>query len=278
VQPYVTDSTRARSASPFLYSTCGTLAKILLSLKPNLSEVSVNRRLLFVPAARLVFASLGALIVVTGVASQTPQKSATKTTKATAVAPAAAPQGPITVDGVTDIDPNKAYGSKNATVIIETYTDFQCPACKQLYTTTLQRVMDNYVNSNKVYIVHRDFPLAMHAYSRVAASYARAACHIGKCDVVEQALFQNQEKWEANGDVKGTVAAVLTPAEMKKVEALVDAKTLEPLIEIDKQHGMALPVNQTPTTMIRTKDGQSYPVVGYVSFDVLKTLLDQLVK
>jgi len=127
-------------------------------------------------------------------------------------------------------------------------------------------------------MVHRDFPLPMHAYSRIAASYARAACHIGKCDVVEQALFQNQEKWEATGDVKGTIAAVLTPAEMKKVQALVDARTLEPLIDRDKQLGQAIPVNQTPTTMIHTKDGQAYPVVGYVSYDVLKTLLDQLVK
>jgi len=37
-------------------------------------------------------------------------------------------------------------------------------------------------------------------------------------------------------------------------------------------------VNQTPTSVVHTKDGQSYPVVGYVSFDVLKTLLDQVAK
>jgi hypothetical protein len=30
--------------------------------------------------------------------------------------------------------------------------------------------------------------------------------------------------------------------------------------------------------IIHTRDGQSYPVVGFVSYDVLKTLLDQLVK
>ncbi len=54
--------------------------------------------------------------------------------------------------------------------------------------------------------------------------------------------------------------------------------TLEPLIERDKQIGQTIPVNQTPTTIIHTRDGQTFPVVGYVSFDVLKTLLDQLVK
>ena len=237
----------------------------------------MNRRLILVSVAILALASLGTLLVVGAPANQkSTANAASRPAKSANSSPAA--QATITVDGVKDIDPDKAFGNKNAAVVMETFTDFQCPACKQLYTTTVQRVTDNYVDTNKVYIVHRDFPLPMHAYSRIAASYSRAAAHIGKCDVVEQALFQNQEKWEMNGDVKGTVAAALSAADMKKVQALVDSGALEPLIDRDKQIGQAIPVNQTPTTIIHTRDGQSYPVVGYVSYDVLKTLLDQLVK
>jgi protein-disulfide isomerase len=237
----------------------------------------VNRRLILATLATLAVASLGSLILA---ATPSTQKAGAKKPPAAAsgASAAAAPQVPLTVNGVSDIDPAKAFGSKNAPVTMEIFSDFQCPACKQLFVTTTQRVMDNYVNNNKVFIVHRDFPLPMHAYSRVAASYSRAAAHIGRCEAVELALFQNQTKWEADGDVKGTVAAVLTPAEMKKVQTLVDDKTLEPLIDRDKQLGQAIPVNQTPTSIIHTRDGQSYPVVGYVSFDVLKTLLDQLAK
>ncbi len=231
----------------------------------------MNRRFLLASMATLALASVGSFILM---ASPTTQKAA----KSSASASSSVPQAPITVDGVKDIDPDKAYGSKNAGVVMETFTDFQCPACKQLYTTTLQRVMSNYVDTNKVYMVHRDFPLPMHAYSRIAASYSRAACHIGRCDAVEEVLFQNQEKWEATGDVKGTVASALTAAEMKRVQALVDGGTLEPLIERDVQIGRAVPVNQTPTTIIHTRDGQTYPVVGYVSYEVLTTLLNQLVK
>lgn len=80
-----------------------------------------------------------------------------------------------------------------------------------------------------------------------------------------------------DGDIQGTVAAVLNPAEMKKVQALVEARTYEPLIEKDKQLGQMVPVNQTPYTILHTKSGQTFPVVGYVSYDVLKTFLDQLV-
>lgn len=229
--------------------------------------------------ARAAVVLLGTLVSISVLAAPGTQK-ATATTKPVSAKTSAAPtaQGPITVDGVADIDPAKAFGNKNAPVVMEIYSDFQCPACKQLFLNTTQRVMDNYVNTGKIYLVHRDFPLPMHAYSRLAAEYSRAAAHIGKCEPVEQALFQNQERWEANGDVKGTVAAVLSPAEMKKVQALVDGKTLDPLIDRDKQLGIAVPVNQTPTSVIHGKDGQVYPVVGFVSFDVLKTLLDQVVK
>lgn len=234
----------------------------------------MNRRLMLVRAVLFALASLGAVSLL---AAPGAQKSTAKKAASSSPAASAAPQT-ITVDGVADIDPAKAFGSKNAPLVMEIYSDFQCPACKQLFLNTTQHVMDNYVNTGKIYLVHRDFPLPMHAYSRVAASYSRAACHIGKCEEVEQAIFQNQEKWEANGDVKGTVAAVLSPADMKKVQAVVDEKTLEPLIERDVQLAKSLPVTQTPTSIIHTKDGQTYPVVGFVSFDVLKTLLDQLAK
>ncbi len=236
-------------------------------------------RLRLGPAGLLTLAAFGTLILAAPPEQKSSQSTTTLIKKAAVPKPAETPAvstATITVDGVTDIDPAKAFGSKSAAVVVEIYSDFQCPACKQLFTSTTQRVMDNYVNTGKIYLVHRDFPLPMHAYSRVAASYSRAAAHIGKCEPVEQALFQNQEKWEANGDVKGTVAAVLSPAEMKKVQAIVDAKTLEPLIEKDKQLGQTFPVTQTPTTVFHAK-GATYPYAGTLSYEVMKDFLDQLV-
>ena len=177
--------------------------------------------------------------------------------------------------GVTDVDPHKAFGSKNAPITIEVFSDFQCPACKTLFLTTNRQLMDNYVTTGKVYLIHRDFPLPMHAYSRVAARYARAAAEIGKIEPVERALFESQEKWEQNGDVEGTVAAVLSSAEMTKVRALVKGGTLEPLIDKDVQLGQMYRVNQTPTTVFHSK-GQTYPYSSVMSYEILRQFLDQL--
>jgi protein-disulfide isomerase len=182
------------------------------------------------------------------------------------------PQNP---GDVSDLDSHKAFGSKTAPLVLEVFSDFQCPACKTLYTTTNRQLIDNYVSNGKVFLIHRDFPLPMHAHSRVAAQYARAAAQLGKLEPVEQTLFQNQEKWENTGDVDGTVAAVLSSAEMVKVRALVKGGTLDPLIEKDLALGRIYNVNQTPTTIIHYK-GQTYPVVGVQSYAVLHQFLDQL--
>ena len=238
----------------------------------------MTRRLPLLSASLLGVIICGSLLF----AAPPDQKSQTKTTAAKKSTAPKAPEAPtvstttISVNGVTDIDPTKGFGSKSAPVVVEIYSDFQCPACKQLFLNTTQKIMDNYVNTGKIYLVHRDFPLPMHAYSRVAASYSRAAAHIGKCEPVEKVLFQNQEKWETNGDVKGIVASVLSPAEMKKVQAIVDAKTLEPMIDKDKQMGLTVPVTQTPTSVFHAK-GQNYPYAGTLSYDVLKDFLDGLI-
>jgi len=158
---------------------------------------------------------------------------------------------------------------------MEEFSDYQCPSCKALYINTNRLLMDNFVSTGKVYLIHRDFPLTMHAYSRIAARYARAAAEIGKIEPVEQALYQNQEKWEQNGDVDGTVAAVLTPAEMNKVRALVKGGTLDALIDKDFALGQMYRVNQTPTTIFHCK-GQTYPFPGVMTYDTLKQFLDQL--
>jgi protein-disulfide isomerase len=190
--------------------------------------------------------------------------------RAEAARPASQSEG-----GVTDIDPHKAFGSKSAPIIMEVFSDYQCPACKTFFLTTNRQLMDDFVSTGKVYLIHRDFPLQMHAYSRVAARYARAAAEVGKVEPVEKALFENQERWEQTGDVDGTVAAVLTPAEMNKVRALVKGGTLDALIDKDFQLGQMYRVNQTPTTVFHSK-GQTYPYSGVMTWDMLRQFLDQL--
>ena len=60
---------------------------------------------------------------------------------------ASRPPVPQSLVGIPDVDPHKAFGSKSAPVTMEVFSDFQCPACKTLFTTTNRRLMDDYVSS-----------------------------------------------------------------------------------------------------------------------------------
>jgi protein-disulfide isomerase len=179
------------------------------------------------------------------------------------------------VEGVTDVDPHKAFGSKSAPITMEVFSDYQCPSCRALFLGTNRQLMDNYVTTGKVYLIHRDFPLPMHAYSRVAARYARAAAEIGKIEPVERVLYENQDKWEQSGDVDAILAGVLSASDMAKVRALVKGGTLDPLIEKDLQLGQMYRINQTPTTVFHSK-GQTYPYSGAMGYETLRQFLDQL--
>ncbi len=169
----------------------------------------------------------------------------------------------------------KALGTKTAPIMMEVFSDYQCPACRQLYQQTLRPLMENYVSAGKVYLVHRDFPLPGHKYSREAARYANAAARIGQFEKVEEALYAKQDVWSVDGNLEAVVAAVLTPAQMKQVRQLVQNGQLDAAIEKDVSLGNQAQVRQTPTSII-THGGQSYPVVGVVTYPILRRFLDQL--
>ncbi len=181
-----------------------------------------------------------------------------------------------TKSSLGEVDPNKAMGSKSAPVTMEVFSDFQCPACKAFYEGVWRRLIENYVNTGKVYLVHRDYPLPAHAHSRVAANYAGAAARLGKYAAVERALFESQESWTQSGDVDGAVARVLKPAEMAKVRALVKANAPKAAIDKDIERARLFNVSQTPTTIFHAK-GQTFPYGGQVNYEILRQFLDQLI-
>lgn len=176
--------------------------------------------------------------------------------------------------------PGKALGSPGAPVTMEVWSDFQCPACKNLYESTLRPLIDNYVAAGKVYLVHRDFPLEQtHAHARQAARYANAAARLGRFERVAEALYARQEFWAATGNVETVVAAVLTPAEMRKVREWVQQPgQLDLVIDQDVRAGGRIPVRSTPTVVV-THRGQSYPLPpGGVSYSLLRQFLDDLLR
>ncbi len=169
----------------------------------------------------------------------------------------------------------KESGSPTAPVTMELYTDYECPACQNFYLTVLPSVNSEFVATGKVHLIHRDFPLQMHQFSRLATRYANAAGEIGKYDVVANQIFQSQAEWAQNGNVDAAVAKVLSPADMEKVRSLVKTDThLDDTVTKDVAMGNQDHLNQTPTIVIVAK-GKRDVISGGVPWPILKEYIKQ---
>lgn len=166
-------------------------------------------------------------------------------------------------------------GSSTAPIKMEVFSDYQCPGCKALYESTLKPVIDNYVDKGKVYLVHYEFPLPMHAFAMQAACYALAARRIGKYDQVTDILFKQQQNWAASGKVADTACSVLSPDEAKKVRTLAQDPSIAAEVQSDIQLGRAAHVDGTPTVII-THGIKQYRIPTGAGYQILSRFLDSL--
>jgi protein-disulfide isomerase len=197
----------------------------------------------------------------------------TKTTSSPASKPAQAP---------ASLDPTqaKSLGSKSAPITIEVFEDFQCPACRNFFETTLKQLIDDYVIPGKVYLIHRDFPLDMHPYSHQAARLANAAAELGQFGPVERALFDTQDQWTANGKIEEAIASSVPAAQMKKIRDYEAAhmNDINAAIEHDRMMGVQKNVSQTPSIYVTSHGKTEALPGGGVDYKLLRNYLDYLLR
>jgi protein-disulfide isomerase len=176
-----------------------------------------------------------------------------------------------------DIVKGNTFGNPKAPVMIEVFSDFQCPACKYMHDEEVPKLMKDFVDKGKAYIIYRYDPLQMHKYGRQAAEFVCAAAQTGKYVQAANALFAKQESWSQDGRVAETVDAVLTPDERKKVRALLQAPAVQAEITHDVEEATSLQVPGTPTLLI-TFQGRRYPLTGkgVMEYIWVKSFLDSL--
>ena len=178
-----------------------------------------------------------------------------------------------------DVDKGKTMGNPGAPLLFELYSDFMCPHCKTLHENILPTIVLDYVKSGKAYLVFREFPLNIpqHTFSRPTAAIATAAARIGKYQQVSDALFKTQTSWSMTGKYWDAVAAVLTPDEQKKVQALANDPAVLAEVQNDYDRGARAQVNQTPTLMITYKLKQQ-PWAQWGDYSLFRSYVDGLLK
>ena len=172
---------------------------------------------------------------------------------------------------------NNTFGNPKAPVLIEVFSDFQCPGCKYFHDNEFQKIMTDYVVPGKAYVIYRYFPLPMHPYGRPCAEYACAAARVNRYQKVADALFSQQTTIAALGNVEAVVNSVLTPTEQAKVKSLLKSPEVQKQVDTDVEEGRAVPVQSTPTLWV-TAHGRSEAIKGPINYDLFKQYLDALLK
>ena len=138
-------------------------------------------------------------------------------------------------------------GPETAPVTIIVFTDYQCPYCARL-EPLLQQMLEKY--PDKVKLVFKNFPLAMHKSARNAAAAALAANVQGKFWEYGEMLFQN---YRGLDDAKIQAIAKGLNLNMEQFNSDMKSPAIRERINQDIKNGQAAEVRGTPTVFINGK-------------------------
>lgn len=90
----------------------------------------------------------------------------------------------------TETSPPASLGNAGAPVLIEEFSDFQCPACAQL-SPQIEEIVKR--NPDKYRLEYHHYPLPYHEFAFKAGEAAECALDQGKFWEYGRIMFQNQE-------------------------------------------------------------------------------------
>ncbi|MEE8199559.1 MAG: thioredoxin domain-containing protein [Candidatus Acidoferrales bacterium] len=186
--------------------------------------------------------------------------------------------GPLQAQEISQEARGRCWGSNpNAPVVIEVFSDFSCPHCRELYLRTIRAVMADYATAGKVCVVYYEFPLRGNRYSRQAARWAHAAIRLGpqKWLRVMDTLFRFQGRWTRDGQIEPILASVLSEEEMNQLRQWVEDPRVNVAIDRDLTEGRQRNVQRTPTFFI-SANGETERFVGSVQYGILRRYLNNL--
>ena len=175
--------------------------------------------------------------------------------------------------GIVSIDEAKmemAIGDKDAPVTMVEYSSLGCPLCAAFHKDTLPRIKKEYIDTGKVRLVYRDFPLGTPALA--AAMIARCAGPKKFFGFIE-ILFLSQAQWAKSRPPLDALSKVARFGGLSQAD--VDAcLKYQPLLEFIRQDALVAQetykINSTPYFVVGTT-----VISGNQPFEEFKKVLDK---
>jgi protein-disulfide isomerase len=172
-------------------------------------------------------------------------------------------------------DPPHVRGPETASVVLEEFGDFECPACAK-FQPVWKSLEPEY--GKKIRVIFRHFPLPLHKRALMGAYAAEAAGLQGKFWEMHDKLFENREQWS-----KSTEAEALTLIESFAKDLGMDVEKFkldrqsDPVrnrVKLDFQRGKSLKIKATPTLYL---NGTEVPYSQLKTVAEFRKILDEAV-
>jgi len=151
----------------------------------------------------------------------------------------------------------RSSGNADAKVVVEEWFSLTCSHCAHFATAVYPQVKKELIDTGKMRLVYRDFPLDQIALT--AAMVARAL-PVDRYGAFIAALFASQDRWAFNRQVNNVeeiwkMAALAGMSRSTFDATVADTKFKTWILEGQQEANKKLQVNSTPSFIIK---GQMY--------------------
>jgi len=176
------------------------------------------------------------------------------------------------------VDDDPSIGDANAKVLIIEFGDYQCPSCRMFWREVEPRLKKDYVDTGKVKLVFRDFPIVqIHPEAMLAAMAVDCAGDQNKYWQMHDKVFREQDK-------RGDTLVRFKATDLKKwakdisldtaaFNECLDSARYRDEVAKDKADGDDVGIPGTPMFFINGRvvgGAQPYPVFKKVIEEELK--------
>ena len=173
------------------------------------------------------------------------------------------------------VDDDPALGDARAKVTIIEFGDYQCPSCRMFWHDVEPRLKKDYIDTGKVRLVFRDFPIVeIHPDAMLAALAAQCSVDQGKYWEMHDKIFREQYN---RGDdlVRFKVADLKKWARDIRLDAAafdtcLDSARYKDEVAKDKADGDSVGVPGTPMFFINGRG-----LGGAQAFPAFKKIIDE---
>ena len=177
-------------------------------------------------------------------------------------------------------DDDHIRGRDDAKLTLIEFSDFQCPFCERFYRETLPLIDRDYIQTGKVRMVYRDFPLAsVHENAQKAAEAAQCAGEQGKYWEMHDEIFANHTAMSVDDLKKHARGLGIT---VDRFDRCLESGAYAEEVKKDMADGQALGVQGTPTFFVGLtgKDNtiQGIRIAGARPYAVFKQMFDRFLE